>query len=117
MSAGFLSTHILDTAQGIPAKGIPLVLYSIGEQRHEIKRLVSNHDGRTDAPLLNTGEFKLGSYELVFNVGEYFRDTQIPIDNPPFLDEITLRFTISRDDHYHVPLLVSPWSYSTYRGS
>lgn len=117
MSKGFLTTHILDTAQGIPAEGIPLVLYSITEQRHEIKRMISNQDGRTDEQLLNADEFKLGIYELVFNVGDYFRNTQIPNDTPPFLDEITLRFTISRDDHYHVPLLVSPWSYSTYRGS
>jgi 5-hydroxyisourate hydrolase len=117
MSMGYLTTHILDTAQGKPANGIPIILYSISGQRQEIKRLVSNHDGRTNEQLLSTDEFKLGTWELVFSVGDYFHNTNLPKDKPPFLDEITLRFTISRDDHYHVPLLVSPWSYSTYRGS
>lgn len=114
---GYLTTHILDTAQGKPANGIPIILYSISKQRQEIKHLVSNADGRTDEQLLSTDEFKLGTWELVFSVGDYFHNSKIPKDTPPFLDEITLRFTISRDDHYHVPLLVSPWSYSTYRGS
>lgn len=114
---GFLSTHILDTAQGCPAAGISIELYALDGQRRLVKSLISNHDGRTDEQLLNSEAFAMGTWELVFKVAEYFRKSTIPCDDPPFLDEITLRFTISRDDHYHVPLLVSPWSYSTYRGS
>lgn len=114
---GFLSTHILDTAQGKPANGVKIHLYSVDGQRTLIKSLVTNDDGRTDEQLLSEDQFRLGTWELVFNVVEYFAASGLDIDEPPFLDEITLRFTMSRDDHYHVPLLVSPWSYSTYRGS
>ena len=114
---GFLTTHVLDTAQGIPAVGIPLALYQISSQRSLIKSAVSNQDGRTDSPLLDEEQFCAGTWELVFRVGDYFANSPVQCDNPPFLDQITLRFSISRDDNYHVPLLVSPWSYSTYRGS
>jgi len=114
---GFLSTHILDTAQGCPAAGIPIQLYFIDQQRSLIKTLHSNADGRTDEQLLNSTEFRQGQWELVFHVAEYFTNSGLAVDTPPFLDEITLHFHISRDDHYHVPLLVSPWSYSSYRGS
>lgn len=114
---GFLTTHILDTAQGRPANGIPIALYSISPQRELIKTLISNADGRTDEQLLSESEFQPGTWEVVFRVADYFSRTGLEIDQPPFLDEITLRFNTSRDDHYHVPLLVSPWSYSTYRGS
>ncbi len=114
---GFLTTHILDTAQGQPAAGIPVKLYSVDPERRLIKSLVTNSDGRTDEQLLSSEQFTNGTWELVFEVAEYFVQTTVPSDEPPFLDQITLRFTTSRDDHYHVPLLVSPWSYSTYRGS
>ncbi len=114
---GFLSTHILDTAQGKPASGIPIELYAIGSERVLIKSLRSNTDGRTDSQLLSEAEFRTGTWELVFHVADYFINSPLDTDQPPFLDEITLRFSISQDDHYHVPLLVSPWSYSTYRGS
>ncbi len=114
---GFLSTHVLDTAQGKPAHNVAIRLYSVDEGRSLVKSLLTNADGRTDEQLLSEEEFKLGAWELVFNVADYFSDSALNPDEPPFLDEITLRFTISRNDHYHVPLLVSPWSYSTYRGS
>ena len=114
---GFLSTHILDTAQGKPANNVPVRLYSVETQRTLVKSVVTNDDGRTDEPLLSEAEFSTGTWELVFNVADYFIANDINCDKPPFLDEITLRFSTSRNDHYHVPLLVSPWSYSTYRGS
>jgi 5-hydroxyisourate hydrolase len=114
---GFLSTHILDTAQGKPANNVTVRLYSMETERTLVKSLVTNEDGRTDELLLSETEFRLGTWELVFYITDYFRVSDLNFDDPPFLDEITLRFTISRDDHYHVPLLVSPWSYSTYRGS
>jgi len=114
---GFLTTHILDTAQGKPAANVPIRLYMIGTDRTLVKSLRSNHDGRTDEQLLDETQFKVGTWELVYKVAEYFREGDLVLDEPPFLDEITLRFSIARDDHYHVPLLVSPWSYSTYRGS
>jgi len=114
---GFLSTHVLDTAQGKPANGVNIRLYAVCESRTLVKSLTTNSDGRTNEQLLSVDEFKFGTWEIVFNVGNYFSDSDLDCDTPPFLDEITLRFTISRDDHYHVPLLVSPWSYSTYRGS
>jgi 5-hydroxyisourate hydrolase len=114
---GFLSTHILDTAQGKPANNVPVHLYSVETQRTLVKSVVTNDDGRTDEPLLSEAEFRKGTWELVFNVADYFIASDFNCDEPPFLDEITLRFSMSRNDHYHVPLLVSPWSYSTYRGS
>ena len=116
---GFLTTHILDTAQGIPGCCIPVSLYRISDQLEveEIKTLNTNSDGRTDNPLLSEKEFAYGTYELIFNVTEYFKKSKLKLSDPPFLGEIPLRFSISTDDHYHVPLLVSPWSYSTYRGS
>ncbi len=114
---GFLTTHVLDTARGIPGAGIPFSLYRIKENAQLVKTLVTNTDGRTDDILLPKAQFELGTWELVFEVGQYFADSGTAIDEPAFLDQITLRFTMSKDDHYHVPLLVSPWSYSTYRGS
>ena len=114
---GFLSTHILDTAQGKPANNVAVRWDAVDGQRSLVKSLLTNDDGRTDEQLLSEDQFKHGTWELVFNVADYFSDSGLACDEPAFLDEITLRFTISRDDHYHVPLLVSPWSYSTYRGS
>ncbi|MEL6870474.1 MAG: hydroxyisourate hydrolase [Pseudomonadota bacterium] len=114
---GKLTTHVLDTAQGIPAAGIPVRLFSGDTPRTQIATTVTNSDGRAPAPLLDESRFTTGSYELEFDVAAYFRTQPINTASPPFLDTVTLRFTISEDSHYHVPLLVSPWSYSTYRGS
>ena len=116
--SGGLTTHVLDTANGRPAGGMALELYAVeGEQRSLLKTLQTNQDGRTDAPLLGEGEFGGGAYEIVFDVAGYFAGgTDLP--EPPFLGRVPIRFGIADPDaHYHVPLLVSPWSYSTYRGS
>jgi 5-hydroxyisourate hydrolase len=116
---GRLSTHVLDTANGKPARGVVLELVALeGEGRRLVLRTTTNADGRTDAPLMVGDAFRPGAYELVFHVGDYFRDLGSAIVEPPFLDVVPVRFSIAEPDgHYHVPLLVSPWSYSTYRGS
>lgn len=118
--AGSLTTHVLDTARGRPAAGLSVELARIDPasgRREVLKRTRTNVDGRTDAPLLEAGELARGVYELVFEVGEYFADLG-PGADPPFLDQIPIRFGIGDlTGHYHVPLLASPWSYSTYRGS
>jgi 5-hydroxyisourate hydrolase len=112
-----LSTHVLDTARGCPAAGIPIELYRLGpDPRRLIVRTVTNADGRTDQPLIARGQLESGTYELTFQVAAYF-GALVP-SQPPFLDLITLRFSVADPAaHYHVPLLVSPWAYSTYRGS
>ncbi|MEK9970175.1 MAG: hydroxyisourate hydrolase [Ferrovibrio sp.] len=114
-----LSTHVLDTMNGRPAAGVKIALYRLdGEARSLVKDAVTNADGRTDAPLLTGTEYKPGEYELVFRIGDYFRSTGAALPQPAFLDVVPLRFGIAEaDGHYHVPLLASPWSYSTYRGS
>lgn len=115
-----LSTHVLDTMNGRPAAGVRIALYRLGdgEARSLVKEVVTNADGRTDAPLLAGDDYKPGQYELVFRIGDYFRSTGVTLPQPAFLDVVPLRFGISEaDGHYHVPLLASPWSYSTYRGS
>ncbi|MCF8466372.1 MAG: hydroxyisourate hydrolase [Sneathiella sp.] len=116
---GKLTTHVLDTAAGIPGKGIRIDLYQLSDGRRAlIDTRVTNADGRCDAPILEGQNFKRGKYELVFHMGSYFDTTGIELQEPKFLDDIVLRFGISdADEHYHVPLLVSPYSYSTYRGS
>ncbi|MFB8341323.1 hydroxyisourate hydrolase [Brucella cytisi] len=117
---GKLSTHVLDTAHGSPAAAMRVELYRIGVNGTPelIKRMVTNLDGRTDAPLLSGDELRTGTYELQFHVAEYFEGRGAEQANPPFLDLIPIRFAIANvDGNYHVPLLVSPWSYSTYRGS
>lgn len=116
---GRLTTHVLDTASGLPAAGMAYRLERIdGEQRSLLSSGVTNHDGRTDAPLLVGEQFKPGTYELSFAAGDYFRARGAALPEPMFLDIVPLRFGIADPDgHYHVPLLVSPWSYSTYRGS
>ena len=113
--AGFLTTHVLDTANGRPAAGLEIELFRIeGDDRRPLKTVRTNADGRTDEPLLNEDEFERGIYEIVFHVGEYFGEG----GEPPILDRVPLRFGVSDSEaHYHVPLLTSPWSYSTYRGS
>jgi len=116
---GRLSTHVLDTANGKPARGVAIALFALeGETRRSIVRTTTNSDGRTDAPLMIGDDFRTGTYELVFEIGAYFRSLGTAAADPPFLDHVPIRFTIAEPDgHYHVPLLVSPWSYSTYRGS
>lgn len=115
---GQLTTHVLDTMHGTPAAGIRIDLYSLGDDRVQIKSIVTNADGRYDQSLLNNDEIKKGKWELVFYVGDYFTAKNVATTGVPFLDEVPVRFGIDDiEAHYHVPLLVSPWSYSTYRGS
>ena len=110
-----LTTHVLDTAHGRPAAGVAVTLRRGGEV---VARAVTNADGRTDAPLLSGGPLRIGRYRLDFHVGDYFAARQVATADPPFLDIVPIRFAIAEPEgHYHVPLLVSPWSYSTYRGS
>ncbi|MEC9356811.1 MAG: hydroxyisourate hydrolase [Pseudomonadota bacterium] len=115
---GRLTTHVLDTHSGRPAGGLGLELFRLSPQRTSLLRAVTNADGRIDAPLLNGNAFVAGRYELIFDVADYFRAQGVVLPEPPFLDQVPLRFGIAEPtQHYHVPLLVSPWSYSTYRGS
>ena len=115
---GRLTTHVLDTANGCPAAAVSVELFRIDGQRELVKTDKTNSDGRLDSPILNADKFEKGVYELVFQAGDYFRSKNSDLPEPAFVDEVVLRFGISDDDaHYHVPLLVSPWSYSTYRGS
>ena len=116
-TTGSLSTHVLDTASGRPASGIRYTLCRAGTDREIVCTGETNEEGRTDALLLTSEEFEPGTYELVFAVGEYFSRADMTGEGPSFLDEVVLRFTLSAREHYHVPLLVSPWSYSMYRGS
>jgi 5-hydroxyisourate hydrolase len=115
---GRLTTHVLDTANGRPGQGIAVTLFRLDGGRRELLRTVTNHDGRCDRPLLEGEAFEAGTYELVFAAGDYFRALGTTLPEPPFVDEVALRFGVADPaQHYHVPLLVSPWSYSTYRGS
>jgi 5-hydroxyisourate hydrolase len=113
---GRLTTHVLDTTAGKPAAGVRVVLRRDGESS-VLTEATTNTDGRLDKPLLEGGACKPGRYELAFHVGDYFRAHGLKLSNPPFLDVVPVRFTIAEDSHYHVPLLVSPYGYSTYRGS
>ena len=117
MKQGFLTTHVLDTYSGKPGKNIKVDLYIVSKKRKKITSIVLNKDGRSHMPLIKGSEFQKGEYELVFHIGDYFKKiTKLP--TTPFLNKVTIRFGISNpNEHYHVPLLVSPWSYSTYRGS
>lgn len=119
MADGYLTTHVLDTARGVPAEGVRIALYRLsGEARTRLAETVTNHDGRTDGPILPKDSFAAGSYELVFFAGAYLRATGQAGPAPLFLDEIPIRFGISdAGAHYHVPLLLSAYGYSTYRGS
>ena len=116
---GKLTTHVLDTANGCPAAGMAVTLLRLdGPQPLTLKQLRLNHDGRADAPLLEGAALVAGRYRLVFGVADYFRLRGNALPEPPFLDEVPLDFGLADpSSHYHVPLLVSPWSYSTYRGS
>jgi len=114
---GRLTTHVLDTARGLPAAGVDVVLYRVYPELQELARGHTNADGRLDQPLLQGDGFTAGVYELVFQAGDYFR-AHASNPEPLFVDEVVLRFGISDpEQHYHVPLLVSPFAYSTYRGS
>ena len=115
---GFLTTHVLDTARGAPAAGIKIALYRVsGNSHRKIAEAVTNADGRTDAPILGEKKFKIGSYEMIFFTGEYLREHGLAAGEVLFLEQVPIRFGMSEDDHYHVPLLLSPYGYSTYRGS
>lgn len=117
--SGYLTTHVLDTARGLPASGIEIALYRVSENAHDkIAEAVTNADGRTDKPILPVSAFKTGSYELVFFAGPYLRASGQAGEAPLFLDQIPIRFGMNDPAaHYHVPLLLSPYGYSTYRGS
>jgi 5-hydroxyisourate hydrolase len=115
-----LSTHVLDTMHGTPAAGMAVELYTTGSGAPAlVKRFVLNADGRNpDGPLFDNTSLRVGTFRLVFDVAAYFRARGVKLPDPPFLDRVSLDFGIAHvDQHYHVPLLVSPWSYSTYRGS
>jgi 5-hydroxyisourate hydrolase len=118
--AGRLTTHVLDTAQGRPAAGMWIELWRLNAAggRALLAAVRTNADGRTDEPLLAEGKLQVGVYELVFAVGEYFLTQPVTTTSPPFLDQAPVRFGVADPDaQYHIPLLVSPWAYSTYRGS
>jgi 5-hydroxyisourate hydrolase len=115
-----LSTHVLDTMHGKPAAGMPVALYTtVGDTAELVKKFVLNNDGRNpDGPLYDNASLKVGTYRLVFDVAAYFKGLNVVLPEPSFLNRVTLDFGVAHtDQHYHVPLLVSPWSYSTYRGS
>lgn len=117
--AGYLTTHVLDTARGCPAAGLRITLSRLdGTGPRQLAEMVTNADGRTDSPILPQSQFSTGMFELVFHAGDYLRESGLAGDAPLFLDEVPIRFGMNdADAHYHVPLLLSPYGYSTYRGS
>ena len=116
--AGFLTTHVLDTARGMPAADMAIDLIRLDEAGPvHLASVRTNADGRTDGPILPAETFQTGQYELIFHVGAYLRGLGGDIPEPAFLDMVPIRFGMAADDHYHVPLLVSPFGFSTYRGS
>lgn len=116
---GKLTTHVLDTMNGCPAAGMLVALYRVdGGQPTLLKQLALNHDGRADSPLLDDSSFKTGTYRLVFEVAAYFKGRGVSLPEPPFVDAVPIDFGLANPlQQYHVPLLASPWAYSTYRGS
>lgn len=127
MDGGYLTTHVLDTSLGLPAGGLSIALFrfsgpgigTVGTQERELlAEMITNADGRTDSPILPADQFRPGVYELVFAAGAYLRQSGAPAQKEPlFLDDIPIRFGMNEPVHYHVPLLLSPFGYSTYRGS
>ena len=116
--SGYLTTHVLDTARGSPAEGLKIELFRVeGDTRSLLQVLVTNSDGRTDEQILPADRFETGEYELVFHAGAYLDAVGVPPEAPRFLDKIPIRFGMSEASHYHVPLLLSPFGYATYRGS
>ena len=116
--SGRLSTHVLDTASGRPAAGVRVDLFRVTGDIALIGSTVTNADGRTDAPLLSGVPLRVGRYELRLHIGDYYARSGVSLPKPAFLDVVPIRFGIAEPEgHYHVPLLVTPWSYSTYRGS
>ena len=118
MSKGYLTTHVLDTYNGKPGSNINGQLFKVeNDKKIKIKDFVLNSDGRCNEPILEKNDFNTGKYEIIFFCGDYFKNIK-NLSEPFFIDDVIIRFGISNDkEHYHVPLLVSPWSYSTYRGS
>ncbi len=116
---GRLSTHVLDTSSGQPAAGMRIdFLERSGDHYQLLKTLRTNPDGRTDEPVMTAEVMRVGEFELVFHVADYYRGRRVTLSEPPFIDRVPIRFGIhDRTAHYHVPLLCSPWSYTTYRGS
>ncbi len=116
---GRLTTHVVDMAHGRPAAGMTVELAKIdGDSRHVVTRETTNAQGRCDKPLLDGDDFRTGVWELSFHVAKYYSARDVPLTDPPFLDVVTIRFGVAdAEQHYHVPLLVTPWSHSTYRGS
>jgi len=118
MQMGRLSTHVLDTAHGRPGAGMEFALFRLGgEGRELVAEGVTTVDGRAPWDLLDETSYRPGRYQLVYQVAAYFRTQGVNLPEPPFLDEVTLSFSLGQDAHYHVPLLVSPFGYTTYRGS
>lgn len=114
---GRLTTHVLDTSHGGPAAGVAIRLFSVGRTRVQVAGATTDGDGRAPEPLLRDESLRAGTYELEFDIGNYFRERGTALAEPAFLDTVVIRFSIRDDEDYHVPLLASPWSYSTYRGS
>lgn len=114
-----LSTHVLDTARGLPAHGVKIELHKLeNRERRQVATALTNSDGRTDAPLLSGERLETGVYELTFHAGDYLRSIGVALSDPPFLDQVVVRFGLAEaKGNYHVPLLLSPFGYSTYRGS
>lgn len=116
---GRLTTHVLDTARGQPAAGVKIEFSVLdGATWKPLKTVITNADGRTDEPLMTGADMRSGQFQMLFHIGDYFRQGGVALANPPFIDRIPLHFGIADiQAHYHVPLLASPWAYSTYRGS
>jgi hydroxyisourate hydrolase len=115
-----VTTHVLDVTSGWPAQGVRVELYELadGSERKLVADVTTNADGRTDKPLMSADQARAGRFELIFHVGDYFRRRRAELADPPFLEVVPIRFGVADpQEHYHVPLIVSPWSYSTYRGS
>ena len=115
---GYLTTHVLDTARGCPASGLTVDLFRLdGDAREKVATMTTNADGRTDGPILPERDFRAGVYELVFQAGAYLDAAGVDSGRPRFLDAVPIRFGMAEESHYHVPLLLSPYGFSTYRGS